>query len=340
MGANARRVAEREAAGTAGQGKNAQNYPNPYRGETPEQTAARSAEDARQGAWVKEQARLAGDPVINGQQQIRGNYGFAPDGWQPGGGSGPLVGVSGGTPPPVGSSPGSLTPPGGSGWSALNGGGGSAPPASGGSAPGGGSGSPGSGYPGQNTAQEDPRLAAHAKRIEARLDDPMGSTGRAIDVAGSKIRDAFEGRRSALKGMMAGRGMMSSSSAPEIQAGRLANDEGRAVAGAAADIALARERDNDAFMLGATGALAAPGEAMARDRAFNLNQFLGLEGNRRADESLALDRWNMGESNRRADQSLSLSAWEAQENQRRMQEAAQINNFMSQLSLIDRLSMF
>ena len=90
MGARAKAVAAKEAAQSAAwlaeTGGKIDGKALYRPGESAEQTAARSAEQQRQAAWTQQQARLAGDPVINGMQQIRGNYGVAPSGWSSSGG--------------------------------------------------------------------------------------------------------------------------------------------------------------------------------------------------------------------------------------------------------------
>lgn len=91
MGANAKRVAAKEAEQSAAWLKATGGKidgSRPYEpGESAEQTAARSAYHQRQSAWTLQQARQNGDPIIHGMQQIRGNYGLAPADWQPGGGA-------------------------------------------------------------------------------------------------------------------------------------------------------------------------------------------------------------------------------------------------------------
>lgn len=140
-----------------------------------------------------------------------------------------------------------------------------------------------------NTAQYDPYLKKNADRVDKRLDNFGESTGRAIDMATSKIRDASEGRRRALRGLLAGRGALGSTSSLEEGEGRIADREGQAVNAAAADISMGRERDYDNLLLGATGALGAPGDAAARDRRFNLDATMAAESSRRFDAQMARD---------------------------------------------------
>lgn len=138
-----------------------------------------------------------------------------------------------------------------------------------------------------NTAQVDPRLDRHAQRIEDRLANPEASTGRAIDMATSKIRDAAAGRQRAIEEQYGAAGMGGSgfetSAALDLEGG-----VGRAIAGASADISLGRERDEDSFLLGATDALGAPGAAARQDRQLALQQYVAQEGARRQAEAAQL----------------------------------------------------
>jgi hypothetical protein len=143
----------------------------------------------------------------------------------------------------------------------------------------------------QTETNYDPRLENLANKVEGRLNDPEGATGRAIDRATGKIRDATEGRRKALQSMMAARGVLSGSSIPELTEGALMSEEGRNIAGASADISLGRERDNDAFMLGAVGALRAPGDAAARDRQMGADIWAQQESLRLARQRAEMDQY-------------------------------------------------
>jgi hypothetical protein len=142
-----------------------------------------------------------------------------------------------------------------------------------------------------NDAGSDPNLQGLADRINKRLDDPMGSTGRAIDVATSNIRDANEGRRKAVSGMLARRGVLASSSIPEFGEAAIQRNEAADVNKASTNIALGRERDNDQMLLGAAGALSAPGNAARADRSLGLQQWEAAEQARQAHDRAALDQW-------------------------------------------------
>lgn len=156
---------------------------------------------------------------------------------------------------------------------------------------GGGGGAPTPAPAATNTAQIDPYLQRQAARVEKRLDNPEDSTGRAIDVATSKIRDANIGRKRAIQGMLAKRGVLSSSSIPELSEAAMSQQEGQDVNRAAADISLQRERDEDAFLLGSTSTLGAPGSAQRADRSLAQQQWESFEANRRAQEREGIDRF-------------------------------------------------
>lgn len=126
-----------------------------------------------------------------------------------------------------------------------------------------------------NTAAFDPTLMSHINRINKRLDSPDVTTGRAIDVAGGRIRDLGEGITKQMRAGKSRAGSLAGTSAPgmlerDIQAG-VASD----VAGAATDITLQRARDDDSFLLSATGAMAMPGQNARADRAQSFNEYMG-----------------------------------------------------------------
>lgn len=135
-----------------------------------------------------------------------------------------------------------------------------------------------------SSAQTDPNLQAYLSRVTSRLDNPGESTGRAIDIATGKIRDAHEGRRAALKGLMSQRGVLNSSSIPELTEANLMESEAGDVSSAATSIALGREHDMDALLLGSAGAFQAPGAASRADRAFGLEAWQAAEAARQARE--------------------------------------------------------
>lgn len=151
--------------------------------------------------------------------------------------------------------------------------------------------SPSAPTPFVNTAQQDPGIQAQLGRLNARLDNPEGSTRRAIDVATGAIRDANEGRRKAIKGMLASRGVLSSSSIPELTEAKLNRDEASQVNKSAEDIALGREQANDQMLLGATGAFTAAADSARADRSLGLSQYQMAEQARQAADRAAVDKW-------------------------------------------------
>lgn len=142
------------------------------------------------------------------------------------------------------------------------------------------------------TATADPYLKTGADVVKKRLEDPTGSTNRAIDVATSHIRDAGEGQAQGIRNMLASRGVAGTGVEANMMGG-LAAAQQRDIAGASAGIAMDREKANDAFMLGATGALGAPGAAERADRG------LGLSA-----EELEIQRFNAAAADRRANAAL------------------------------------
>src|SRR5512144_3074061 len=67
----------------------------------------------------------------------------------------------------------------------------------------------------KNTAQDDPDLRDYLNTVKEHMKAP-GWEGEAIDTATSKIRDATEGRRKALRSMMAKRGVLGDTTVPEL----------------------------------------------------------------------------------------------------------------------------
>lgn len=150
---------------------------------------------------------------------------------------------------------------------------------------------PGAHQPGiVNTAAEDPNLKDYLDRIKKRLDDPEGGK-RAIDIAGSAIRDLGEGEKSALQAGAARRGVLSSSSIPQIGEAAISQNVQSNVAKAASDIALGRERDKDAILSGAGGAFGAIGGAQRADRGLALNQWQAGEQARQAQQQGQMQQW-------------------------------------------------
>lgn len=203
-----------------------------------------------------------------------------------GGGAGPATGgasTGGGAPKPTTSKPPSidfeklasqfLGAPGGAAGGAAG-------------KPGGNAGGAGSMV---NTAQEDPRLKALADTTLQRVTNPDMSTRRAIDAAGLAIRDLASGQEKEAQVGAAMRGV-SGSGMESAALGDIQQDTRGRVAGAARDITLARERDQDQFLLGASNPLGAVGEANREDRALNQQAWIENEQNIRAQRESDLSR--------------------------------------------------
>jgi hypothetical protein len=142
-----------------------------------------------------------------------------------------------------------------------------------------------------NEVEMDPFLRAHAERIQARLNAPDTVTQRAIERAGGAIRDLGEGQAKGVRGRFQRLGAEAGEAGAEEEAlGQIQEDITSGVARSAADISAQRERDIFNEMIGATGALGAPGAAAARDREQALRQWAELEANRRAREALDIQR--------------------------------------------------
>jgi hypothetical protein len=140
-----------------------------------------------------------------------------------------------------------------------------------------------------NQAQRDPRLEVLGKAVEERVTNPDMSSRRAIDAAGLAIRDLASGQEKEAQVGAAMRGVSGSGMESAAQADIQRDTRGK-VAGAARDITLGRERDQDAFLLGSTGALGAAGDAARSDRALTQQAWIENEQNRRAQEQADLSR--------------------------------------------------
>lgn len=121
--------------------------------------------------------------------------------------------------------------------------------------PSGGAGGAGGGAGGSFTAQTNPALDALQGRYDKYLDNLEGNTGRIMDIAGSRIRDAREGGRSALQASEALRGVGSSN-----RVGNYDADTTRSQQGAIADITTQRENTLGSALQGGLGIARAPGE--------------------------------------------------------------------------------
>lgn len=128
----------------------------------------------------------------------------------------------------------------------------------------------------KNSVQMDPNLQWLAGQVRGRIVGDEGGR-RAIDVASSKIRDQGEGLQKALDASAASRGIFGSGAHAQ-QGQELAENVQRAQAGAAADVALGRQRDLDQFMLGATNVFETPARLAQGQQGLALQQYLGERG--------------------------------------------------------------
>lgn len=136
-------------------------------------------------------------------------------------------------------------------------------------------GAPATGGGFENTAELDPTLMEHLGRLRKRLDDPEGSTGRAIDLAGSKIRDAAEGTMGVMRNALSKKGSLAGTNASDLLTRDILTQSQSDIADTAAGISLGRERDNDQFALASTGAFAMPGQNARADRSQAFNEYMG-----------------------------------------------------------------
>jgi hypothetical protein len=115
------------------------------------------------------------------------------------------------------------------------------------------------------TAQTNPMLDALTTRYGSYLDNLEGNTGRIMDIAGSKLRDAREGGRNALQQSEGFRGVSSSN-----RLGQYDTATQRGVQGAIADITTAREGTLGNALQGAVGVARAPAELALAEKQFGL----------------------------------------------------------------------
>jgi hypothetical protein len=173
----------------------------------------------------------------------------------------------------------------------LGGGGGGG--AGGGAGGGGGGGGGGAMQFNQNVAQLDPFLQRHAGRIESELTNWEDLTDAEIDRAASKRRALTEGQRRGMEGLMSQKGQLGSSGAPGQTTADLLGKEASDVAGMTTDISLAEKKRKRDFMLGATGALGAPGQAAREDRASAREDFRTNLSAAQAAQQMELERQRM-----------------------------------------------
>jgi hypothetical protein len=132
---------------------------------------------------------------------------------------------------------------------------------------------------GTDTAEMDPYLVRHAGNVEKYYDELSSGAlaGRLTDRMAAKRRAMTEGQRRAFAGEIGKRGL----AGPGTTERDLLAAERSDIAGGMTDIQLEQEGRRGDFLLGSTGALAAPGQS-AREGAR-----LGMERDR-----MGLDAWS------------------------------------------------
>jgi len=142
----------------------------------------------------------------------------------------------------------------------------------------------------QLTGAEDPRLARHAAAVEGRLGDWDKITGQMVERTAAKRRALTAGQRAEAAEAARVRGAL-----PGETESALLGKESSDIAGMMTDVGLAREGAKDAYLLGSTGAMAAPGESARASQALNL-QASGLsirEAESRMQADLARERMKL-----------------------------------------------
>lgn len=251
MGAAARRVAAREAAGTAGQGRNAPGIP----GETPAQTAARSAEQQRLSAWQNEYARSRGR-VVNGMPQILGDTPPMPAGWQPGGGV-----AGGGAGGGAGVRAGALL-----------------------------GGADGGGNTAVNTAAPVPGLQGAIDRFNSRFD--ADQTKRATDRVFTGAKSAAAGLNNDLDAQMARRGIGGSGLDARGRS-QIAEAAARAAAGGAANIQMAQQDRLDRLATAGPGIEMMPANLALAQQGLGLQQLSLQNQSQNSQAQLAMQQAQM-----------------------------------------------
>jgi hypothetical protein len=120
------------------------------------------------------------------------------------------------------------------------------------------------GAPATITAQDDPRLTGLADRYDKYLGDYENNTGKFMDLAASRFRDAREGSRAAMSNDAAFRGINADTS--KYDRGTLRGEQA-----AIANVAQQREASQGENLRGGLPIAAAPGEANRADRGQNMN---------------------------------------------------------------------
>jgi len=130
---------------------------------------------------------------------------------------------------------------------------------------GGAAGAGGGGGGGTFTAQTNPALDALQGRYDKYLDNLEGNTGRIMDIAGSRLRDAREGGRTSLQASEALRGVGSSNRLGGYDAATTRGEQG-----AIADITTERERTLGGALQGGLGIAKAPGDMALAEKGLGI----------------------------------------------------------------------
>ena len=123
-----------------------------------------------------------------------------------------------------------------------------------------------------NSAPNDPNLTYLMNRLRGRIDGDMGQNAATITM-GQRIGEFAEGQRSAVRGNLSRRGMLSNSGSEGEQGSEIGVAAGAQFAQKASEIGQDAERRRDAMILGAGGIFAEPGRQNLAERSMGLNQW-------------------------------------------------------------------
>lgn len=134
-----------------------------------------------------------------------------------------------------------------------------------------------------NTAQANPDLDYVTGKIKERIEGP-GTANTAIDLAGQKIREAGQGQRRIAEANRAARGV-SGTGINAYDEQRIGGAEQRAIAGAATDIALGREKEKDTLLGSLAGVGASKANLQQQSQQIANQQWANEQANQRAIDS-------------------------------------------------------
>jgi hypothetical protein len=123
----------------------------------------------------------------------------------------------------------------------------------------------GGGGGGTFTAQTNPALDALQGRYDKYLNGLEGNTGRIMDIAGSRLRDAREGGRTSLQASEALRGVGTSNRVGNYDAATTRGEQG-----AIADITTQRENTLGSALQGGLGIAKAPADLALQEKGLGL----------------------------------------------------------------------